>query len=240
MKLFFLIVLVSFCALMVFLSARNSMASAKDPENYIVVELYTSQGCSTCPAADRILKSLSKHENIIALGFHVTYWDHIGWKDTLSREFCEIRQHGYADVFRNRSIYTPQMIVNGRLELVGTRPQEVKQALSIAGKKPIHALGVQKQGRNIVVSLPKIENGPYRLWAFGYKKGLTQDIERGENYGKTIEYVNAVLMYENLGGWDGSAKSFGFELKDSEIDGIAVLAQNNGYGPVIAAGKLEF
>ncbi len=208
----------------------------------IVVELFTSQSCSSCPPADKILETLSENENIIILGCHVSYWDHLNWKDTLSQEFCDMRQHGYAGHRGTRRIYTPQMVVNGTKEFVGSHADKVKSALKAATALKI--IDVAYEDNLINFSLPEADKGSYRVWAYGYRKGLDQDIKSGENSGLSVSYVNAAVTYSNLGAWDGMAVSKSFERPepqtDHPLDGIALFAQKDGYGEIIAAGRLEF
>jgi len=205
----------------------------------IVVELYTSQGCSSCPPADKILSNIAAQENIIALGFHVTYWNHLNWKDTLSQEYFDIRQHGYAAARNSRRIYTPQMIVNGTNEFVGSHGNKVSAALHKAAKNPIQPINITMQNDEIKFTLQNAPSATYRLWAFGYKHKSTQNIGRGENSGRTIDYANSVISYTNLGAWDGQSIEHKFTKPNADIDGIAILAQTNGYDAIIAAGKLE-
>ena len=206
----------------------------------IVVELFTSQGCSSCPPADRIFTTLAEQDNLIALSFHVTYWNHLNWKDTLSQEYFDIRQHGYAGIKNTKRIFTPQMVVNGTNDFIGSHGDKITAALKNAAQKPIKPITIKIQNTQIEFALPDASSAPYRLWAFGYKKKITQNIGRGENTGRTIDYANSVMSYTNLGAWDGTSAVHTFDKPDADIDGIAILAQTNGYGEIIAAGKLEF
>tara|TARA_B100001989_G_C24550931_1_gene474650 strand:+ start:5952 stop:6677 length:726 start_codon:yes stop_codon:yes gene_type:complete len=241
MKLLLFASLILICGLFVILLySQNAYSETIKSDHYIVAELFTSQGCSSCPPADKVLASFASHDNIIALGFHVAYWDHIGWKDTLSREFSDIRQHGYANSFGTKRVYTPQMIVNGEIEFVGSRKLDAQKALNKASKRPIRSIMLVKHGDVIQISLPEMDNTPSsHIWAFGYKKEWTQNIKRGENHGKSVRYVNSVLTYDNIGRWNGQPKTLHVDTKEG-IDGIAVLVQNGGYGQIIAAGKIEF
>ena len=221
--------------------SRTSLAVETLPDAPVVVELFTSQSCSSCPPADRILASLVKKDNIIALGCHVSYWNHLHWKDTVSREFCDMRQHGYSSVRGEKRVYTPQMIVNGQDQFVGSRANQVKAALKKASKNPIQYIEIETSDpQNLRFTLPEIPQDTYRLWAFGYQKKLDQKIPSGENSGRAVTYVNSVISFTNLGAWNGAAAIHEFEKPNEKIDGIAILAQRNGYGEIIAAGKLSF
>lgn len=212
----------------------------------VVVELYTSQGCSSCPPADRILATLSQNDNVITLGCHVSYFNHLHWKDTLSQDFCDMRQHGYAGMNGTKRIYTPQMIVNGGAGFIGSHNDKIDAALKKAAAKPIQNINIAINGTDLInFSLPNIGEGDYHLWAFGYKKNHKQDIKNGENNGKSITYANAALSYTNLGKWQGAGVTHKFPMPKSLIagetlDGITIFAQEGGYGEIIAAGKLDF
>lgn len=207
----------------------------------VVVELFTSQSCSSCPPADKILASLAHNPNVIALGCHVSYWNHLNWKDTLSHEFCDIRQHGYGSYTGDKRIYTPQMIVNGEHHFIGSRQNELHAALEKTKSAPIKAIKIEALGSQAIkFTLPALTNNNYRLWAFGYKHKSTQNIEKGENRGLNHAYANAIGSYTNLGSWRGESAIHQFQRPQEDIDAIAIFAQKDGYGPIIAAGKLNF
>ena len=211
----------------------------------VVVELFTSQSCSSCPPADRILAQLAEKDNIIALGCHVSYWDHLHWKDTVSQDFCDMRQHGYAGQRGTKRIFTPQMVVNGQDEFVGSHANKIKTALEKARSVTIKPIDINIENPDLVTfSLPSMKDKNYRLWAFGYQKFFKQDISSGENRGKSVPYVNSAITYTNLGGWSGDAISKSFALPEppteNKLDGIIIFAQIDGYGEIAAAGKIEF
>lgn len=217
----------------------QSNISVPNTDAPIVVELFTSQSCSSCPPADKILKTLVEHKNIIALGCHVSYWNHLHWKDTLSQDFCDMRQHGIQATRDQRKIYTPQMVVNGKYVFVGSNTSKLSFALNEATKNPLAIIDVKKEGNNLInVTLPAMSEGDYRIWGFGYKNEITTSIGRGENGGRTITYTNPVTTYHNLGAWNGMAETRKFESENDEIDGIVIFAQSEGYAEIIATGKL--
>ncbi len=206
----------------------------------IIVELFTSQGCSSCPPADKILDELAKDKNVIALGCHVSYFNHLQWKDTLSQEFCDIRQHGIQGIRKEHKIYTPQMVVNGKYVFIGSNKAKLSFALQSAQESPLLPITSSKKDALITITLPQAQKGDYRLWGFGYKNKVTTSIGKGENTGRVIDYTHPAITYSNLGSWDGTANSLSFERPDGDIDGIAIFAQKDGYGEIIAAGKLHF
>lgn len=220
------------------LHAQHALKSAAI-EKPIVIELFTSQSCSSCPPADKIFASIANKENVIALGCHVSYWDHLHWKDTLSQDFCDMRQHGYAGLKGTKRIYTPQMIVNGSREFIGSHAAKLDTAIKNA--HTIQTITIKNGDGNLIdFAIPKTGNGTYRLWAFGYKSNHKQDIKSGENRGRKVTYANAVTTYTNLGAWNGESIAKSFEKPDGYMDGIVVIAQENGYGKIIAAGKMSF
>lgn len=208
----------------------------------VVIELYTSQSCSSCPPADQVLESLAEKDNVIALACHVTYWNYLHWVDTQSHEFCTERQRAFAASRGSGRVYTPQMVVNGDDEFVGSRKSEASAAINRAIRQnKVKAVKISGDTREVSVKLPQTANGTYGVWVYGYQDSLTQDIPSGENRGRSVTYVNAAQHEVFAGDWDGTAKTLEIELPDSDvIDGIVVIAQQDKYGPVAAAGKLVF
>lgn len=237
---YFILMMTSALALTFGFSSMNAQAETPSNNAPIVVELFTSQGCSSCPPADKILGALSQNENIITLACHVQYWNHLNWRDTLSHDFCDMRQHGYSAIKNSKRVYTPQMIVNGADAFVGSHDSKAKAALKRAQTNPIQAITLKADASTIQFTLPTTQAASYRIWAFGYKNNVHQKIGSGENHGRNITYTTPVNSYTNLGSWDGSAAVHRFNKPSEEIDGIAILAQKDGYGPIVAAGKLQF
>ncbi|MCB1784124.1 MAG: DUF1223 domain-containing protein [Alphaproteobacteria bacterium] len=211
----------------------------------LVVELYTSHGCSSCPPADAIMEKLAARQDIIALSCPVSYWDG-PWSanSSLSRDFCDVRQHGYADSLQTHDVYTPQMVVNGETQFIGSRANELENALKKESPRaPLPIKLETKEDGIIRVTLPTLPvDGylTYRLWGFGYKKNWTESVSGGENNGHTITYANAARTYHNMGGWMGEETIMDLKKPDEPIDGLVIFAQANGYGQIVAAGKIEF
>ncbi len=232
-----LILAVTFFARGLYAKLDTKLLNTQDP---VVIELFTSQSCSSCPPADKILSQLAEQENVIALGCHVSYWNHLHWKDTLSHEFCDVRQHGYGQYSGKKQIYTPQMIVNGQEQFVGSRADHLNAALKRTTTAPLKPIQIEKTSNNsITFTLPDVESDEYRLWAFGYKLKHNQNIPSGENRGLKTTYANPIASYINLGSWSGQAAYQQFDLSKENIDAIAILAQKGGYGPIVAAGKMS-
>lgn len=238
------------------LSSVSATFAASQSKPAIVVELFTSQGCSSCPSADRFLSELVEHDNVIALTEAVDYWDYLGWKDANARPEHTERQQNYARARGDRTIYTPQMVLNGRVHVVGSRRQEVVRQIGRLADGPGRLtipidLSVKQDSLQIDVAGQKAgsEQGSApdgTLYLMFYKKSVAADIKSGENRGRKITYHNVVQDMRSVGMWHGKAVSI--ELPMSEVrkqgyDGFAVLLQSDLSGlpgPVFGAAKLEF
>ncbi len=205
----------------------------------VVVELYTSQSCSSCPPADKILHDLSQQKNIIALSCHVTYWNYLHWKDTQSQEFCTERQRAFANARGTGRVYTPQMVINAETEFVGSRKGEASSVINRAiREEKVKPITISKDDNKLSFDLPNVAPGKYGVWVFGYKDKHTQNIPSGENKGKTVTYVNSAQHQHFAGDWDGTAVSMDVDIPQNvDIDGFVVIAQSEKYGPVVAAGQ---
>lgn len=174
-------------------------SAAESPKGPVLVELFTSQGCSSCPPADRLLTKLGKDPRVIPLAFHVDYWNYIGWNDPFSSKAWSQRQQGYARAFQSNRIYTPQLVVAGRTHAVGSNEAEVRQQIA-------KALAAEPAGRVTVSATPSADGrltvkagaklvrpagGPLDLWVAIYETGLTTKVGAGENASHTLanDYV---------------------------------------------------
>ena len=218
--------------------AQNNTNAASKP---VVVELFTSQSCASCPPADKSLTELAANPNIIALGFHVTYWNHLNWQDTLSREFATNRQRAYAKTMRTRNVYTPQMIVNGKTEFIGSHKDELHKALREASL--LRPITIRTRGSNAFeMTLPQLANDGhlnYTLTLFGLKNHEKSTITRGENAGKSVIYTNPVIYSQSLGSWLGNAEKRTLSLPPgAPLETIVILANAGNHGEITAAGKI--
>lgn len=213
------------------------LAPAAQADPPVVVELFTSQSCSSCPPADKVLSKLAEQDNIIALSCNVTYWNHLHWKDTLSREFCTERQRNYARIKGQRGPYTPQIIVNGSGETVGSRGGEVNRLI-----KQAHTIGeitISPKVGSLDINLPDLQDGQYKLTLFTFGPAHTQDIPSGENRGRTVTYTNPVDDLVELGAWNGDTQIMEFDTSAYQPrGGYAVIAQD-ARGVIHAAGQLK-
>jgi hypothetical protein len=206
----------------------------------VVVELYTSQGCSACPAADALLAEFEGRDDIIALAFHVDYWDYIGWKDKFANPAFTDRQRGYATALGNRSIYTPQIVVNGQHDVVGNRSKDVA-ALIKAHKAVTSPVSVQISRSGGVLSIRATSTksvGQADIELVRYLPEESVMIKRGENAGRTLPYTHIVTGWTVLGRWDGQG-SFSTTTPISGSEPVVVLVQGANYGPVLAAARLR-
>lgn len=219
----------------------EAAAPTANGSNPVVVELFTSQSCSSCPPADALLGEMAaKDPNIIAFSCHVTYWDHLNWKDTLSRKFCTNRQRAYAGFMQKNNVYTPQMVVNGEHEFVGSNRADAKRFTAESTTLPI-TLSTTANG-GLSAQMPALPAGSPKqtLWLISYHASHTQDIASGENRGRTVTYTNSVATLDQVGVWDGTAQMLTFAKPDNDAKtpGYALIAQPRGFGVISAAGKL--
>lgn len=210
-------------------------------ENPVVVELFTSQGCSSCPPADRLLANLATHDDIIALALHVDYWDYLGWADEFAKPEYSNRQRRYARVWNERSVYTPQMVVQGVNYMVGSRNDEIQRQIMQAGDvSPKVAVTARNDGRGIQIRIEALrgETSEADIFLVRYSEREIVVIERGENAGKTIEYVNIVNSWETLGRWDGNGAAT-VSVPQAEAGEYVVIIQALGPGEIYAAVRLS-
>ena len=212
----------------------------------VVVELFTSQGCSSCPPADAFLNELADRSDVLALSLHVDYWDYLGWKDIYAQPAFTRRQVAYGELAGARSVYTPQMVVEGVKRLVGSRRDAVLAAIDDAEKAPRLAdidISRKEHGLSVHVRpLPAAEAPPAGvLWYVTYHTPDPAPIKRGENAGQKILYRNVARSWMLLGRWDGKdAKVFAAPepAGQSSDSGVAVILQQGRVGPILAAAQL--
>lgn len=207
----------------------------------VVVELYTSQGCASCPPADEFLAELAAHEEVIALALHVDYWDYIGWEDSFAHAAFTERQKSYARAVKSRMIYTPQMIVGGLDRVEGNTPDAVVKMIGkhLAAERPVR-LTLERQGDQVViraVAEPPLSSG-VEVQLVRYLPEAMVAIERGENAGKTVTYHNIVTEWTKLGDWPGVAP---LELVAPApgAEPVVVILQEPGPAAILAAARVE-
>ncbi len=216
-------------------------AAAWAQRSPVLVELYTSQGCSSCPPADAILAELAEAPGVIALALHVDYWDYLGWEDKFGRAAHTDRQRGYAKVARDRSLYTPQLIVQGVDRVVGADAEAVLAAIGAHQSRPLGArLGLERDGDELRIRLAPsgfIAPGPSLVYLVRFLPQETVEIGGGENAGFTVDYTNIVTDWSTIARWDGLGEAeFGVDLDGDE--NAAVVVQRERLGAVLTAAML--
>jgi hypothetical protein len=194
-----------------------------------VVELFTSQGCSSCPPADQLLGELARDPSIVALSLPIDYWDYLGWKDTLARPRHTARQRGYAHMRGDREVYTPQVVVNGAVHVMGSDRNAIERAIektSRAGPTLSVPVKLALTGAELAVTVMSAagESPRGEVWLCALTKSAPVEIGRGENHGRVIAYHNVVRRWMKLGDWTGTARSFTVPATDFEADGVDAVA----------------
>lgn len=207
-------------------------ASAANPAP-IVVELFTSQGCSSCPPANENLIKLSKRNDVLTLSFAVTYWDYLGWKDSFGKQAFTERQAAYEPPLRQSGSYTPQMVVNGATTTVGNDYADISRLISAASPLKLPSLSLSRASVSV-------DGGPEPkpaadVWLVRYDPDLVDvPVARGENGGTTLPHIHVVHELKRLGAWNGEAASYKFEPASGRLK-TAVLVQGPQGGPILSA-----
>lgn len=218
--------------------ATASMGAAQNSP--VVVELFTSQGCSSCPPADELLHQLAERDDVIPLALHIDYWDYIGWKDAFANAAFTKRQKAYARAASRKMIYTPQMIIDGRDDVVGNRPMDVAEMIAkrLNTPSPVSVSLSRDSGRLHITAASDHAVGQMDVFMVRYTPTQRVDIKRGENAGRSIVYSHIVTDWRNVGKWDGK-DSFKTSAKISGDAPVVVLIQSSGTGPILAAARLR-
>ncbi|UCI08109.1 DUF1223 domain-containing protein [Mesorhizobium sp. B1-1-8] len=215
------------------LAALVATAGTAAPQPLTVVELFTSQGCSSCPPANANLIKVKDQPGVLALSFNVTYWDYLGWKDTFGRQEFTQRQVNYEPSLGHDGPFTPQVVVNGRTDAVGARPGEIQGLIASSGQAAGPSLSLA--GGKISIGAGKAPSGRADIWLVRYNKGVVEvPVARGENTGRTLPHANVVHSLQKLGSWSGEAKTLPLPAATGGLS-TAVLVQTPGGGPILAA-----
>jgi len=209
-----------------------------------VVELFTSQGCNSCPPADAVLGALVSRGDLLALSYHVDYWNYLGWADTLASKQNTGRQYGYAATMSRSNVYTPQAVLNGRTDVNGADRNAIEtglKTLESAGQGLAVPVQASVKGKEMDISVGAGKGSGDVVIAY-FKRKQTVPITRGENSGKTITYLNSVTEVETVGMWKGEALQLKLPVSVMDMrdyDGCAVLLQQTGPngepGPILGA-----
>jgi hypothetical protein len=230
------------CGLFLCLSVPGfAQTSPGTSSSGVVVELYTSQGCSSCPPADEFMAELAQADQVIALSLHVDYWDYIGWEDSFAHAAFTERQKAYARAAKSRMIYTPQMIIGGVDRVEGNAPDAVVKLIGkhMAAVRPV-TLTLERVGDVVVIraeAATPLQAGA-EVQLVRYLPEATVAIERGENAGRTVVYRNVVTGWDKIGDWPGI---YPLELQAAVPQGepVVVIVQEPGPAAILAAAQLE-
>jgi hypothetical protein len=207
----------------------------------VVLELFTSQGCSSCPAADEMLHTLAARSDVIALALHVDYWDYIGWVDSFADPQHTVRQQRYANVAGASVIYTPQMIVGGVDHVIGAKPMDVANLIQAHTANPTGTrITLQRSGGQLQitgVTSRALRRGTV-VQVIRYSPQETVDIRRGENAGKSLRYVNIVTDWSIIGEWNGD-DDLNITVNTLAKGPLVVIVQEPGPGAIMASAALR-
>jgi hypothetical protein len=215
----------------------TALPALADGQNLTVVELFQSQGCSSCPPANANVIALSDRPDLLTLSFGVTYWDQLGWRDTFATEQYTNRQWDYARAFRRRQVFTPEVVVNGRADVAGQNRGELEALIrreAAAGDGPHIAIA----NGEAQIGAASGHGGRADVWLVRYDPNIEQvAIARGENAGRTLPHKNVVKELLNLGRWSGEEASFAIpRATDSGLRDAIIVQQGRG-GPILAAAR---
>ncbi|TMJ64646.1 MAG: DUF1223 domain-containing protein [Alphaproteobacteria bacterium] len=192
-----------------------------------VVELFTSQGCSSCPPADRILGELAKDPSVIAVSLPIDYWDYLGWKDTLADSRFSARQKAYSQMRGDREVYTPQVVINGSLHVVGSDRPAIEDAIGVTQKAdgvmsvPVTVMQVGKQINVSVAASGRSGAAMHgEVWICSIAKAVPISIGRGENGGRQVTYHNVVRSLLKVADWNGASGSWTVPLENIIREGV--------------------
>jgi hypothetical protein len=210
-----------------------------------VIELFTSQGCSSCPPADKLIAEYARDPSVIALSLAVDYWDYLGWKDTLALAGHSNRQRAYAKARGDRQVYTPQAVIDGAVHALGSDKAAIERAIRQIREQ--HApltlpVAISVSGDSVTVNVPgakddKSQERQAEVWLCPVTRSVPVSVARGENSGHTLTYTNVVRRWIKLGDWSGKSETYQVPLKDvqnGEIDAAVVIVQSG----VASAPKL--
>ena len=206
----------------------------------VVIELYTSQGCSSCPPADALLAELAKHEGVIALALHVDYWDYLGWKDDFGQPSNTARQRAYAKAAHSRTIYTPEMVVQGDVRVKGHDAERIlKEIARRQALPPPVVLDVTRDGEDVAIHVAPTAGpiGAAVIQLVNFIPSAGVSIEGGENAGETVTYTNIVTQWTTIARWDGTTPA-DMRYEGVEPGPLAVIVQQVQMGPVLTAAEL--
>jgi hypothetical protein len=227
-----------------------TLVAPAQAETRAVIELFTSQGCSSCPAADKLAGKLAADPSLVVMSLAIDYWDYLGWKDTLALPRHSIRQRAYARSRGDRQVYTPQVVINGSVHALGSDQVAIEHAIAQTRRNPATLslpVTMTVSGDQLAVSVAagKNDRTSGEVWLCALAKAIPVAIGRGENNGRTITYHNVMRRWIKLGDWTGEAKTFTARISEFKADGVdaaAVIVQGGNAdnpGPMIGAAVTD-
>jgi hypothetical protein len=211
-----------------------------------VLELFTSEGCSSCPPADDVLRELAQDTNVMALSFHVTYWNRLGWRDSFSQKIFDERQYKYGEKFKADGVYTPQVVINGETEMVGSKRKDVSKAIKNALEMPAKVqIALQKSRVGADIEIKYTLTGDVSkdavLQFAVVESGFATKVKRGENGGQTLKHDNVVRDFEAKKAvyTEGSYLVLPMAGWTVQNCSVVVFLQEKGLGRIVGAAKIK-
>ena len=227
-------------ALLMLTTSLGCAFAAQQQVRPAVVELFTSQGCSSCPPADAYVGELAQRPGVLALSFHVDYWDHLGWHDRFGISEAAARQRDYARTLHLSSVFTPQVIIDGQDSYVGSDRASIGRALIATRSGPAVKLSIS--GGDLLVDLDEEKSfSRPDVLLIPYTRAALSSIGRGENSGRTLKEYNIVRSLSILGQWTGQEKQYRVAIRSfpREATDVAVILQSHGQAAIIGAASLS-
>ncbi|MGD9867581.1 MAG: DUF1223 domain-containing protein [Hyphomicrobiales bacterium] len=214
-----------------------------------VLELFTSQGCSSCPAADALFQKFTRRDDLVALTFNVDYWDHLGWRDTLGSPENTARQVAYSKSRGDGRVYTPQVVISGLRHVVGSREDDINDAIARTRKSLAErrvGIALASEGDTLIISVdgqrPDAKPARGTVWLAIYEDTVRVAVQRGENNGRDLVYYNVVRSFTPVGQWSGEPLTLRLprqHIAGKGHDGCAALLQLDTAGPVVGAASIK-
>jgi len=231
-----------FAAVVLAVAVWPRSADASGERGPLVLELFTSQGCSACPPADKVLAALARQNGVIALSFHVPYWDHMGWRDPFALAVSVQRQRAYARAMKERSVYTPQIVIQGNAHTVGHDRAAIERLMAAAPPSAAIAIAlVARQPPTLRIEIPPLSLPPggAQLWLVAFVRSEVRHVLEGENAGHTLHHTNVVRWATPLAAIEAVPVALTVSAAEAEgTDGIAIVLHRSRQGPIVAAGQV--
>ena len=219
-----------------FVLAGSAAQAQTASERPVLIELFTSQGCNSCPPADALLGELARQPGVLALAFHVDYWNGLGWSDPFSSKLWTARQNDYAQRLGKRSIYTPQLVVDGADDVVGSNRADIDALIAAARRRTAAGPTIETATDDAGKRVARLGAGGAEratVWLAGYDRSHVTPVGRGENGGRTLTEYQVVRSLVRLGDWTGAAAQYA--LPDVAAEGAILFVQPDRPGPMLAA-----